>query len=63
MCESTVLLKEDNGLRSVMVDAAKVVVNGRGCICFDLAGHTVPLDDVRVAEIDLMRHRIILERA
>lgn len=63
MCESTVFLKEDIGLTSVMVDAVKVAVNGRGCVCTDLLGRSVPLDGVRVAEIDLLRHRVVLERA
>jgi predicted RNA-binding protein len=62
VCESTVLLKGDSGLSSVMVDAVRVVVSGQGCVCTDLMGRSVPLDDVRVAEIDLLRHRVILER-
>ena len=62
MCESTVFLKEGSGLTSVMVDAVKVAVSGTGMVCTDLVGRSVPLDGVRVAEIDLLRHRVILER-
>ncbi|MDW5562108.1 MAG: CooT family nickel-binding protein [Methanomassiliicoccus sp.] len=63
MCESTVLLKEDSGLRSVMVDAVKVAIDDRGCVCIDPLGRSLPLDGTHVVEIDLRRHRIILERA
>jgi predicted RNA-binding protein len=63
MCESTVFLKERSGLTSVMVDAVRVAVNGTVTACTDLAGLSVSLDGVRVTEIDLLRHRVILERA
>lgn len=63
MCESTVLLKAENGLSSVMADAVKVVLSGNQCMCTDLLGRSVTLDHVTVSEIDLLRHRVILERA
>jgi predicted RNA-binding protein len=63
MCESTVLLKGDNGLSTVMVDAVRVSVDSARCVCTDVIGRSAALDGVRVSEIDLMRHRVILERA
>ena len=63
MCESTVFLKEGSGLTSVMVDAVRVTMSREGVVCTDLVGRSVPLDGARVAEIDLLRHRVILERA
>lgn len=63
MCESTVLLKDDIGLRSIMTDAVKVVAGDDDIVCTDLVGRSVRLDGVRVAEIDLLRHRVVLERA
>lgn len=63
MCESTVLLKEASGLRSVMADAVRVTARENSYVCTDLLGREVRLDNVHIAEIDLLRHRVILERA
>jgi predicted RNA-binding protein len=46
-----------------MVDAVRVSVDSARCVCTDVIGRSAALDGVRVSEIDLMRHRVILERA
>ncbi len=62
MCESTVLLKSAEGISTVMPEAVMVRDVGGGVRCVDILGREVKVDGVRVSEIDLLRHRVILER-
>jgi len=62
MCESTVLMKDKDGLSTVMADAVRISFDGPRCVCTDMIGRSVPLENVRAREIDLVRHRVILER-
>ena len=63
MCESTVLMKDESGLSTVMADAVRITFEGPRCVCTDVIGRSTPLANVRAREIDLVRHRVILERA
>lgn len=62
MCESTVLLKSAEGISTVMPDAIMVRDEGGSIRCVDIIGREVTVDNVWVSEIDLLRHRVILER-
>lgn len=61
MCQSVVLLKEGSGLTTVMTDAVLVTPDGDGTVCSNIRGERVALPAV-LSEVDLLRHRIILER-
>jgi predicted RNA-binding protein len=63
MCESTVLLKEDRAISRIMPDAVTIVPVRDGLRCIDAIGRSMDLERVRLVEMDLLRHRIILERA
>ncbi len=62
MCESVVLLKEDKGISTIMPDAVAIVPVRGGLRCVNVLGETKDLDRVRLLEMDLLRHRVILER-
>lgn len=61
MCESTVLLKGNNGLNTIMPDAVRMTVDPGLIRCTNIIGEQVVLENVRVVEMDLLRHRIIIE--
>jgi len=62
MCESTVLLKSAEGISTVMPEAIMVRDLGGSIICTDILGREVTVDRAKVAEIDLLRHRVMLTR-
>ncbi|HKM09103.1 MAG TPA: CooT family nickel-binding protein [Candidatus Methanomethylophilaceae archaeon] len=62
MCESTVLLETAKGISSVMQEAVLVRDNAGSVTCVDILGREVIVDDSKVLEIDLMRHRVLLSR-
>ncbi len=62
MCESLVLLKEDMGISTLMAGATVIVPVEDGLSCSNMFGETKVFHNVRLAEIDLFRHRVIIER-
>ena len=62
MCESTVLMKSETGITTVMPEAISVRVEGDKIRCVDIIGRETTVDSARISEIDLLRHRILLER-
>jgi predicted RNA-binding protein len=63
MCESTVLLKSAEGISSIMPEAIAVRDDGGSITCVDILGREVTVDGARIAEIDLLRHRVLLSRS
>lgn len=62
MCESTVLMKSADGITMVMSEAISIRVEGGTVRCVDIIGREATVDGARISEIDLLRHRILLER-
>ena len=62
MCESTVLLKSAEGISTIMPEAIMVRDDGSSITCVDILGREVKVDGVKVKEIDLLRHRVLLSR-
>lgn len=60
MCESAVVLESAGGTETVMPEAAVVRVREGNVVCTDILGREVTVRNVRVSEIDLMGHRILL---
>jgi predicted RNA-binding protein len=62
MCESKIVLFE-NGKRSVVMEtAAKVTFTGNDATCTDITGEEKTVKGVKVREMNLMKHEIILQR-
>jgi predicted RNA-binding protein len=62
MCESVVLLKDRRGITTIMTDAVKITPFESGVRCVNMIGEAQTLDGAMVAEMDLLRHRVMLER-
>ncbi len=55
-------MKSETGITTVMPEAISVRVEGDKIRCVDIIGRETTVDSARISEIDLLRHRIILER-
>ncbi len=62
MCESTVYLKEGSGERVLMRDVAAVRPKAGKLVLTSVLGEQLEIDGF-LAELDLMGHRIVVERA
>jgi len=63
MCESKVIIIE-GGKRNIVMDAAATIkVDGDTIICTDITGESVEVKNVKVSEMNLLRHEILLERS
>ncbi len=62
MCESTVYLKEGSGERVLMRDVAAVRPQAGRLVLTSVLGEQLEVEGF-VAELDLMGHRIVVERA
>jgi predicted RNA-binding protein len=60
MCESTIIIENDDGREEIMKDVIKVHVDGNSVTCVDITGNRQELTDVKVLEIDSLKHEIIL---
>jgi predicted RNA-binding protein len=55
-------MKSADGITTVMPEAISVRVEGGTVRCVDIIGRETTVDSARISEIDLLRHRILLER-
>jgi predicted RNA-binding protein len=63
MCESKVIIIEGGKREIVMDAAANIKVDGATIVCTDITGESVEVKNVRVSEMNLLRHEILLERS
>lgn len=62
MCESVVLLNGEKGISAIMTDAVLIVPVEGGLRYANILGGTKVLENVRLVEVNLLRHRVIIER-
>ena len=62
MCESTVFLKEGTREKVLMREVATVLPQRGGLVLTSILGERLEIDAL-VREIDLMGHRIVVERS
>ncbi len=62
MCESTVYLKDGSGEKVLMKEVAAVRPQGGKLLLTSVLGERLEVEAV-VTELDLMGHRIVVERA
>jgi predicted RNA-binding protein len=62
MCESTVIIEQDDNSEEVMHDVVKVSVRNHSVVCIDVTGNINEFSDVIIHEIDSLRHVIILKK-
>jgi predicted RNA-binding protein len=62
MCESTVYLKDGRDERVLMKDVAAIRPQGGRLVLTSVLGEQLEIEGV-VADLDLMGHRIVVERA
>jgi predicted RNA-binding protein len=62
MCESTVYLKDGSGEKVLMKDVAVVRPRGGKLVLTSVLGEKLEVEAV-VTELDLMGHRIVVEKA
>ena len=55
-------MKSETGITTVMSEAISIRVEGGTVRCVDIIGREATVDGARISEIDLLRHRILLER-
>ncbi len=61
MCESRVVMRMGGIEALVMEDTARISIDGKSMTCMDIIGQKKVVENARIAEIDLVGHRIILE--
>ncbi|HEY3421433.1 MAG TPA: CooT family nickel-binding protein [Methanomassiliicoccales archaeon] len=62
MCESTVFMEEDGGVKEVMKDVSRIVINGDETVFIDILGQRKVLTGVTLKEANLMSHGIVFIR-
>jgi predicted RNA-binding protein len=62
MCEAVVFVKDESGINVVMNEASFIRSEGNSMVCTNIVGERLVLEDMCVLEIDLLRHRLVLER-
>lgn len=60
MCESTIILQKGEERKEIMKDVIMVNIENDKVICTDITGNIQELADVRVKEIDSLKHVIVL---
>ena len=60
MCESTIILRKGEERNEIMKDVIKVNFENDRVICTDITGNKQELADVRIIEIDSLKHIIVL---
>lgn len=62
MCESRVILYEGEQTTTIMEAAAIIRISDNKASCTDITGEEVVLSNVKLSEINLMKHEVIFER-
>lgn len=60
MCESSVFILMSEGRELVMEGAARVIIEGDGVVCINTLGEKKSIENAVIAEVNLMRHEIVL---
>lgn len=62
MCESAVFLADGEETREVMRSVTRIVMRGDDAICTDIVGESMILENVVLAEANLLSHGIVFRK-
>ncbi|MDW5562053.1 MAG: CooT family nickel-binding protein [Methanomassiliicoccus sp.] len=62
MCESTVFLNDDGKIIEIMNGATRIVMHGNSAVLTNIVGEQITMENVALAEANLLSHGIVFVR-